>query len=147
MFQFYTESARRVIFLARDEAMRYGSAYIESEHLLLAIFRENESLATRIAGPTGSTTKVRKEVEASTTIGKPVEAQSVEVLLSRDSKQVLMLAFEEAEALGHKQVCIGHLLLGILRVEKSTAAKILNLYGATITTIRDEARREMRWAG
>jgi ATP-dependent Clp protease ATP-binding subunit ClpC len=46
MFERYTQSARRVIFHARAEAMQYGSPCIESEHLLLGVFRENEALAT-----------------------------------------------------------------------------------------------------
>jgi ATP-dependent Clp protease ATP-binding subunit ClpC len=45
MFERYAQNARRVIFHAREEAMLYGSPYIESEHLLLGILRENESLA------------------------------------------------------------------------------------------------------
>jgi ATP-dependent Clp protease ATP-binding subunit ClpC len=50
MFERYNESARRVIFYAREEATQYGSPNIESEHLSLRILRENEALATRRNG-------------------------------------------------------------------------------------------------
>jgi ATP-dependent Clp protease ATP-binding subunit ClpC len=145
VFELYTQSARRVIFLAREEAMRYGSFYIESEHLLLGVLRENEALATRIAGVNGTVTEFRKEIEAKTTIGQPVSGP-VDVPLSADSKQILTLALEEAGSLGHKQVSLGHFLLGILRVEKSTAARILQAHGATILALREKAIRDMRWA-
>lgn len=44
MFERYTENARRVIFFSRYEASQYGSPYIEIEHLLLGLLRENISV-------------------------------------------------------------------------------------------------------
>ena len=41
MFERYTEKARRVIFFARYEASQFGSPYIETEHLLLGLLRED----------------------------------------------------------------------------------------------------------
>ena len=41
MFERYTEIARRVIFFARYEASQFGSPYIETEHLLLGLLRED----------------------------------------------------------------------------------------------------------
>src|SRR6266852_4495314 len=114
MFERSTENARRVIFLAREEAMQYGSPRIESEHLLLGIFRENEALANRSDGEMGSVKSFRKEVEAKTVIGQSITGPR-EVPLSADSKQILILAAEEAGDLGHRQIALGHFLLGILR--------------------------------
>jgi hypothetical protein len=54
MFERHAEKARRVIFFARYEASQYGSRYIESEHILLALQREvgsdNPNLASLIFG-------------------------------------------------------------------------------------------------
>jgi ATP-dependent Clp protease ATP-binding subunit ClpA len=47
MFEKYTEKARRVIFFARFEASQFGSPYIETEHLLLGILREDKALTNR----------------------------------------------------------------------------------------------------
>ena len=47
MFERYTEKARRVIFFARYEASQFGSPYIETEHLLLGLLREDKALANR----------------------------------------------------------------------------------------------------
>jgi len=44
MFERYTEAARRVIFFARYEASQYGSAVIDTEHLLLGLVREDRDL-------------------------------------------------------------------------------------------------------
>jgi ATP-dependent Clp protease ATP-binding subunit ClpC len=42
MFERYTENARQVIFFAREQASRFGSSCIESEHLLLGTMRSWE---------------------------------------------------------------------------------------------------------
>ena len=47
MFERYTEKARRVIFFARYEASQFGSPYIETEHLLLGLLREDKALTFR----------------------------------------------------------------------------------------------------
>jgi len=146
MFERYTQSARRVIFLAREEAMQYGSPYIESEHLLLGILRENEALAVRIGGETGSVNSFRKEVEDKTTIKQSLIG-SREVPLSADSKRILILAAKEADVLGHMQIALAHFLLGILRVEKCIAARILQAHGSSLLAIREETIRDMQWAG
>lgn len=44
MFERYTEEARRVIFFARYEASQFGSPYIEAEHLLLGVIRQDRWL-------------------------------------------------------------------------------------------------------
>ena len=52
MFERYTEKARRVAFFARFEASQYGSPYIETEHLLLGLLREDPPPVKRFLGPT-----------------------------------------------------------------------------------------------
>ncbi len=44
MFERYTEKARRTIFFARYEASLFGSPYIETEHLLLGLLREDKAI-------------------------------------------------------------------------------------------------------
>jgi len=48
MFERYTEGARRVVFFSRYEARNFGSAYIETEHLLLGLLREEKVLIRRL---------------------------------------------------------------------------------------------------
>ncbi len=61
MFERYTEKARRVIFFARYEASQYGSPYIETEHLLLGLLREDKALANRFLRSHGSIESIRKK--------------------------------------------------------------------------------------
>src|SRR5713226_7322457 len=82
MFERYTETARRVIFFARYEASQFGSAYIESEHLLLGLLREDKALANRFLRQHGSIESIRKEIESRITIRERIST-SVEVPLSQ----------------------------------------------------------------
>ena len=62
MFERYTEKARRVIFFARFEASQYGSSYIETEHLLLGLWREDYAVRAYLKD-TGMDSAVRAEVD------------------------------------------------------------------------------------
>src|SRR5216110_2166726 len=140
VFERYTEKARRVIFFARYEASQYGSPYIETEHLLLGLMREDKALANRFLRQQGSIESIRKEIEARITIRERIST-SVEVPLSAECKRILNMAAEEAERLGHKHVGTEHLLLGILREEKCFGSEILMERGLRLSTLREELAR------
>ncbi len=130
MFERYTEKARRVIFFARYEASQYGSPYIETEHLLLGLLREDHPLVRRVLGsggnpPEPSLESIRGKVAQRGMLGQK-SPTSVDLPLSNESKRVLAYAAEEAEGLAHKHIGTEHLLLGLLREKKSFAAQLLN---------------------
>ena len=88
MFERYTEKARRVIFFARYEASQFGSPYIETEHLLLGLLREDKALANRFLRSHAAIDSIRKQIEAHTTIREKVST-SVDLPLSHECKRVL----------------------------------------------------------
>jgi hypothetical protein len=123
MFERYTEKARRVIFFSRYEGSQFGSPYIETEHILLGILREDKEIARRIL-PVGAVESIRKQIEARGLRG-PVSSISVDLPLSNESKRVLAYGAEEAERLGHKWIGSNHLFLGLLREKTSFGAQLL----------------------
>lgn len=139
MFERYTEKARRVIFFARYEASMYGSPCIETEHLLLGLFREDPNV-TRLLPNTPDLDELRKEIE------KHIEAReristSVEVPLTTQCKRILNFAAEEAERLAHHHVGTEHLLLGVLREKSGLAAAILHADKIDVSKLRMEISR------
>src|SRR5438046_2150563 len=140
MFERYTEKARRVIFFARYEATQFGSPYIETEHLLLGLLREDKALTNRFLRSHASIESIRKQIEGRTTVREKVST-SVDLPLSQECKRVLNYAAEEAERLSHKHIGTEHLLLGLLREEKCFAAEILHERGLRLSTIREELGR------
>jgi len=140
MFERYTEKARRVIFFARFEACQYGSPYIETEHLLLGLFREDRALARFVLGSPQSIDTIRKEVEAHVKIRERIPT-TVEVPLTNECKRILNAATEESDQLKHRHVGTEHLLLGILCEEKCFAARILQARGVELQAIRERLAR------
>ena len=140
MFERYTEKARRVIFFARYEASQFGSPYIETEHLLLGLLREDKALTNRFLRSHASIESIRKQIEGRTTI-REKGSTSVDLPLSQECKRVLAYAAEEAERLSHKHIGTEHLLLGLLREDKSFAAEILHERGLRLSTLREELSR------
>ena len=140
MFERYTEKARRVIFFARYEASQFGSPYIETEHLLLGLLREDKALTNRFLRSHASVESIRKQIEEHTTIREKVST-SVDLPLSNECKRVLAYAAEEAERLGHKHIGTEHLLLGLLREEKCFASEILQERGLKLAQIREDLGR------
>src|SRR6186713_2681988 len=64
MWQRFTERARKVVFYAQEEAGRLGENYVSTEHLLLGLVRENDSVAARILDRMGvSLGRIRSEIE------------------------------------------------------------------------------------
>src|SRR5579862_4900505 len=138
MFERYTERARRVLFFARYEASQLGSISIETEHLLLGLIREGKGLTSRIFARSHlSLESIRKEIEGRTIFREKVST-SVEIPFSPDTKRVLQFAAEEADRLLHTYIGTEHLLLGILREERSVAASILTDKGMRLASVRED---------
>ena len=140
MFERYTEKARRVIFFARYEAGQFGALAIEPEHLLLGLMREDKVLTKHFFPDKLSLGSVRKEIKTRSVLREPIST-SVELPLAPETKQILAYAHEESDQLGHRHIGTEHLLLGILRQEKSMPAEILSHHGVRIKPVRDEIRR------
>jgi hypothetical protein len=135
MFERYTEEARRVIFFARYEASQYGSPYIETEHLLLGLCREDRTIKRLLRSAMDS--DIRKEIERRIVRGQRY-ATSVEVPLSMQAKKVLHFAAEEADRLSQRHIGTEHMLLGLLRIEDSLGAEIARGRGLKAEQYREK---------
>lgn len=137
MFERYTEKARRVIFFARYEASQFGSPYIETEHLLLGLLREDNALAYRILRSAATVGSIREQIEGHSPMhGKVFTA--LDLPLSHESKRVLAYGAEESKRMNHKHIGTPHLLLGLLREEKCFAADLLRERGLQLELLRKE---------
>ncbi|MCG3193235.1 MAG: ATP-dependent Clp protease ATP-binding subunit ClpC [Thermoanaerobaculia bacterium] len=138
MFEKYNEKARRALFFARYEASKLGSKVIESEHILLGILREGEEVVREIFSRFNvKPDDLRKEIEGDRVFVERVSSTQ-ELPLSEESKKILAYASHEAESMMHPYVGTEHLLIGILRVEQSTAGRILGGHGFNLYGVREE---------
>ena len=130
MFDRFTETARRAIFFARYEASNFGSREIDTPHLLLGALREDRTTPGPLLAEV-----IRRRLEKELPRGAYVET-SVDLPLSQDGQRALAFAAEEAEMLQHKWIDTEHLLLGLLRVENSLAARMLRENRINLETLR-----------
>ena len=140
MFERYTEKARRVIFFARYEASQYGSMSIETEHLLLGLFRQDHALARKFLSEKGGAQSLRDEIESQITRGERLST-AIEIPISAECGRILNKAGEESERLGTKHIAPEHILLGILQEHDCLAARLLHERGLTLDWLREELAR------
>ncbi|NNN00112.1 MAG: ATP-dependent Clp protease ATP-binding subunit [Candidatus Eremiobacteraeota bacterium] len=135
MWEPFTERARRSIVLAQEEAQRLGNNYIGTEHILLGIISEGESLAAKVLESLGvNLAKVRQEVEA--IVGRGGQSMQQEMVFTPRAKRVIELAFEEARQLNHNYIGTEHLLLGLIREGEGVAARVLANLGVDPAKVR-----------
>lgn len=138
MFNRFTERARRVILLAREEAKRLDHDYLGTEHLLLGLIREGEGVgATALRNLGVDLDQVRQEVEK--TVGRGEGGLFLgQIPFTPRAKKVLELAVTEARDLGHSYIGTEHLLLGLIREGEGVAAQVLSSLGVDLEKAREE---------
>lgn len=138
MWQRFTERARKVVYFAQEEATKFGEGYVSTEHLLLGLVRESDSVAARVLEKLGvSLSRIRQEVEKQLPRG---EARTqAEMTLTPRAKRVIDLAYDEARNLSNNYIGTEHLLLGLIREGDGLAGRVLSKLGVEL----DRARREV----
>jgi len=135
MFERYTEKARQTIVCAKHEADRFGSREIGVEHILLALL--NDAVLVRDTMEGVSQRELREAITAHLPRGETIPLPH-DLPLSGESRQALVLATEEADGLGHRQIRNKHLLLGLVRRESTYAAELLRQKGISTDKLRTQ---------
>ncbi|MEJ2540056.1 MAG: Clp protease N-terminal domain-containing protein, partial [Gemmatimonadota bacterium] len=134
----FTDRVRKVLAMAREEAIRLQHDYVGTEHILLGLVREVEGVASAVLmNLSVDLEQVHERVEDSVRKGKATIALGELPYTSR-AKKVLEFAMAEARDFNHSYVGTEHLLLGLLREEKGIAAQVLNSLGVTLEDARSE---------
>ncbi|MDD5043987.1 MAG: ATP-dependent Clp protease ATP-binding subunit [Candidatus Omnitrophica bacterium] len=138
MFNRFTERARKVIILAKEEARRFNHDYIGTEHILLGLIREGEGVAAAVLQKMGmSLENIRLEVEKLVQPG-PTTQIIGDIPFTPRAKKALELAAEEARSLGHNYIGTEHLLLGLIREGEGVASQVLLNLGLDLNGVRNE---------
>ncbi len=138
MFDRFTERARKVIILAKEEAKRFNHDYIGTEHILLGLIKEGESVAAAVLQNLGlSLDSIRLEVEKTVQFG-PSTVVSGDIPFTPKAKKVIELAMDEARRLGHNYIGTEHLLLGLIKEGEGVASHVLINVGLDLNKVRTE---------
>src|SRR5213595_3452475 len=134
-FDKFTERARKVLSLSKEEAQRFQHNYIGTEHLLLGLVREQGGIAARVLQNLGvELNLVRNAVEF--IIGRGDRMVVGEIGLTPRAKRVIELAVDEARRLNHHYIGTEHLLLGLVREGEGIAAGVLESLGVSLEKVR-----------
>ncbi|MCK4519658.1 MAG: ATP-dependent Clp protease ATP-binding subunit [Candidatus Omnitrophica bacterium] len=138
MFNRFTERARKVLVLAKEEARRFNHDYIGTEHILLGLIREGEGVACAVLQNLGvDLERLRIEIEKLVSSGS-VGSVLGDIPFTPRAKKSLELAAEEARSLGHNYIGTEHILLGLLREEEGIASQVLLSTGVDLKGLRKE---------
>jgi ATP-dependent Clp protease ATP-binding subunit ClpC len=138
MFARFTDRAAKTLTLANQEAIRFHHKYVGTEHVLLALMRqENGAGATALRNLGLSLPQVLAEIEQLVKSG-PNEDFRGKLPETPRAKQAIKYAGHEARALNQDYVGTGHILLGLLRESDGIAAKVLRSLGLTLEKARQE---------
>jgi len=139
MFDKFTDRARRVMQLARAEAVRLNHDYIGTEHILLGLIGEGSGVAANVLKNLGvELQRIRQEIEKLVHSGSASSIPSGQIPFTPRAKKVLEFAVDEATSLGHNYIGTEHLLLGLLRETGGKAAQVLVNLNVRLNEVREE---------
>ncbi len=143
MFNRFTERARKVIILAKEEARRFNHDYIGTEHILLGLIREGEGVASMVLQKLGlSLENIRLEIEKLVQPG-PTTQIIGDIPFTPRAKKALELAAEEARSLSHNYIGTEHLLLGLIREGEGIASQVLLNLGLELNAVRNGVMEQL----
>ncbi|HSW63387.1 MAG TPA: ATP-dependent Clp protease ATP-binding subunit [Dissulfurispiraceae bacterium] len=139
MFEKFTDKGRKIIIFAKEEAEKRCNDYLGTEHILLAILREEEGIPITMMKKMGlNIEELRYEIERDLPAGTNVLSFG-EIPFTPRAKKVLELGIEEARLLGHPYIGSEHLLLGLIREDEGVGGKTLRNLGANLLGARQLA--------
>ncbi|HEV2635451.1 MAG TPA: Clp protease N-terminal domain-containing protein [Actinocrinis sp.] len=135
MFERFTDSARRVVVLAQEDARTFRHSHIGTEHFLLALLHEGEGIGAQTLTGLGITyERARQSLEE--VVGFGVQEPSGHMPFTPRARAILTTALTEAQQLGNGEIDTQHLLLGLLAADEGIGVTMLVRLGAGREQVR-----------
>ena len=135
-FDKFTDKARHVLVLAREEAAALKRPHVGTEHLLLGLAKEPDGIAAQALERVGITYEKALEVVAGMVEGEQEAEASANISFTPRTKRVLENALREAMQMGQSYISTEHLLLGIVREGEGGAIDAMAKLGVEIDAVR-----------
>lgn len=127
MMQRFTDGAQRALAIAQEKAKEFGHDYVGTEHLLLGLLEEKNSVAAKALHKLGLQDK-EAEKAVLDAVGRGSNHGDTLYMTPR-TKRVLELAVDSANRMQHSYVGSEHILLGILSDGGGVAVAVLQAFG------------------
>ncbi|MEM7106157.1 MAG: ATP-dependent Clp protease ATP-binding subunit [Bacteroidota bacterium] len=148
----FSPKVKEVITQSREEALRLGQNYIGTEHLLLGIIHESNSLAVRVLTSLNvDMDELRYSIDQASKPNRTGQAtfNVGNLPLNKQAEKALKVTFLEAKMLKSEEIGTEHLMLSILKHTESIAAQILSefdvdydIYKSELNYVRQDIQAE-----
>lgn len=135
----FTQSARRVLSLAYEEAERMQQGMIGSEHILLALIQEESGVAGRVLRELG--VEIERAREMVLRVAGMGARKYARIDLSPEVQKILDEALKEARKMNSDYVSTEHLLLALIETEFGFAKEVIAKLGITPAQVRRQVNR------
>lgn len=135
-FDKFTDKARHVLVLAREEAAALKRPHVGTEHLLLGLAKEPDGIAAQALERVDITYEKALEVVAGMAEGEQEAEAGANISFTPRTKRVLENALREAMQMGQSYISTEHLLLGIVREGEGGAIDAMAKLGVEIDAVR-----------
>jgi ATP-dependent Clp protease ATP-binding subunit ClpC len=136
-----TESAKGMLKKAQAEAVSRNHGFVGSEHLLLAIMSDPDSVAHKLIAP-NLNDNVREDLEHSLPYGRGVLAADTKPELTPNARVILISAIREAREENATPVDTQHILFGIMQ-SNTVASGLLEYIGIGVRNLPELRKRAM----
>jgi hypothetical protein len=135
----WSASLEAAVALGREEALKFGHAYVGTEHLLLGLIGEESGIVANVLSTfrvTGAA--IRSEIERLVSPG-PAQHVSSDLELTPRAKRALGIAADESRNLCQEFIGPEHLLVGLLSEGTGVAAQVLEKLGVRFDELGRQA--------
>lgn len=139
--QEFSPEARNVLHYTQEETSRLNRKIVGSEHMLLALIREEAGLAGRVLKGLGLSLEPTRVAVAQLT-GPAQSWGGAPVALTLSVQQALEFAVTMAEQTAQAEINTGHLLLGLLE-RGGVVMDVLNHFGIQRELVQERVRQEL----
>ena len=141
IFGRFTQRAQQTMGLAQRIASDLQMPYVGTEHILLALLKNGDSVPEAVSGRMDFDA-LRAELSAQ----QPEEQEtgSGRVELSPRAKKTLQTSVLESHRLGHSYVTVEHLWLALLGNDDGMAGSLLRKAGVDLSAAREQILQKLR---
>ena len=132
----FTRKAQNALNHALIAARSFGHSYVGSEHLLVGLASDSESVSARILAAKGATrAKIIDTITTAIGTGTPTDVTAAD--LTPRTKQIIEMSAYTSTRLGHSYIGTEHLLLSLLEETDCVALRVLEALGVSATDLKN----------
>lgn len=137
----FSPKVKKIISLSRDEAIRLGNDFIGTEHLLLGMIKDKDSLAIKVLDSLDvDLYELKYKIESSVQNKRGVMSQQSlgSIPLNKHAEKALKVSFLEAKSMKQEEINPEHIMLSILKIGENTASTILDDFEVDYAIYKNE---------